>query len=136
MLGFLGAIREVYPGGSEWLDQSLKMEVKETYVLALLSPLNELAGAAILKKKYLRSMKICTFYIRPQFRKLGIGQRAVREICLRSFDSGFDHLYVTYSKNHASCVGGFLEDNGFEYQSEIYDKYSVGDSEIVFGIGS
>jgi N-acetylglutamate synthase-like GNAT family acetyltransferase len=87
-------------------------------------------GAAIWKPKDDRTAKLSTFYMRPEARKLGLGQHLLFH-CLRQWvEKKVERAYVTASATHEDIIS-FCLAFGFRIEGAAQRRYASGDTELV-----
>ena len=69
---------QTYPGYFKWFHQTFLEGLKKKERMILIAQESQKVVGCILLKKTPDEKKICTFFVHPDFRKQGIGQKLIK----------------------------------------------------------
>ncbi len=122
----------LYPGGSTWLDLRLDEAASGAARCTLALAEGRLAAIAIEKDKGIRRVKLSTFYVTRNWRRLGIGRVLLKEVVERWAHREIEHGYVTVRDSRSSGLAPLLHSYGFSCASTEKGRYGIDCNELVF----
>ena len=129
LLSFLPSL---YPNGHEWLRKRLGDVLNGTATCILAKYDSHLVGITIEKPKSQKRLKLCTIFVMPAFRQLGVGMVLLSERQLSWKLSGYDEVYVTGAMELKHTLSPFFGRFGFNLVAIEKNRYGKRRDEIVF----
>jgi GNAT superfamily N-acetyltransferase len=127
----LGDVVPLYPNFKEWLYFKFKPEARLGLRSVLIAHADDqVLGLSLLKKTPAES-KICTFYVVPGFRGMGVASKLMERSISLVGDLG---ATITVSEERNSELFPTLSKFGFELSSSVQDMYRVGRKENIYNI--
>ncbi|MEX5686642.1 GNAT family N-acetyltransferase [Pseudomonas silesiensis] len=121
----------LYPGFKSWLYFTFRAGMINNQRKIIVAHHNgEVAGLSLIKKN-LEEKKICTFYVRPEFRGCGLGGELMSE-SLRILDH--NDIGITVSEERNDELYPLLNSSGFTVVSKKSDYYRSGKAEIFYSL--
>jgi len=125
---------KAYPNFPDWLNSKVFPEMtidplQRNVILILDSKSNQTVGFAILKNT-VDEKKICSFYIRPDFRCKGFGSCLMKK-CI-DFLNLSSSIIITVSEYYRKSFTVFLQKFDFQCIHDLSDLYVSGITEYVF----
>ena len=133
LLHFLPAI---YPNSREWMSRKTdEINCGTTQALGLIASefaRSRIVGIAICSHKGLRSRKLSTFYVKPRYRRLGLGTALLNQVMDDVVNNGIDDTWVTTSHCESSVLGLFFRRAGFQCVAKRWERYLPDAFEYVY----
>ena len=130
----LSFLPRIYPNGGEWLEAviSENRSSTEADILNICTTNSPFPmGYLISKQKGIRQKKISTFWIKPQFRRLSIGQNALSAYLRQCFENGIDAVTITHNPEAISNFEVFLRPFGFATIARQIGRYHPDETEVI-----
>jgi ribosomal protein S18 acetylase RimI-like enzyme len=128
---FLNSVSPMYPDFSIWLNFTFRRGLSSGQRKIVLAHYgDQVVGVALLKKNTLES-KICTFYIAPNFREMGIGGDLM-DIALETLDS--QSTLITVSDERQKQLAPLLSSRGFMLINSVDGLYRPSSSEHFYSL--
>lgn len=123
-----------YPNADAWLPRRLQDCLAGRARCTVAAIRDDVVGVTILTPKAIAT-KLSTIYVRPDFRRSGIGSRLLDHV-LRDYETWVPgrargDLYVTVAEHTWSQLEGLLSSRGFTRTAFERDRYGRGRHEIV-----
>jgi hypothetical protein len=130
----LSFIQSYYPNGLQWLDKIQHENDTSLQFLRISADVipSLTMGYIISRKKSPRSIKICTLFIKPMFRKANIAKFAISAFCQREKNNSIDNIYITYNSTRIKYMSIFLHKCEFTKITDMNDIYIENDVESIF----
>ena len=122
----------LYPGGATWLEMRLDEAASGAARCTLALAEGRLAAIAIEKDKGTRCVKLSTFYVSRNWRRLGIGRALLNEVVERWGHREIEHGHVTVREGRSSELAPLLHSYGFNRAATETGRYGVDRNELVF----
>lgn len=125
----LGGVAPLYPNFDIWLNFTFRRNVASGQrKVAVAHNGSQIQGVALLKKDVEES-KICTFYVLPECRGLGVGGELLD---LAVAELGSQEKVITVSDERMNELTPLLSSRGFEVISSCNGLYREGSTEHFF----
>lgn len=125
----LGTIDVLYPAGQSWLRRTFT-ELSEGSASALVLVLQDKVVAIAIHKPKRNSTKLCTFFVSPMHRGVGLGSRLMEALNAQLAESMTQESYVTVA-HHLDGVVRFFIAHGYTPAALERDRYGSGRHEVV-----
>ena len=129
MLTLFASFGDTYPDSATWFRETFLSGLRKAERLYIVARTEEkaLAGFALIKNTP-DEKKICTLFIKPEFRKRGIGKRLI----LQALAELGEHPLITVSGKNLSQLQPLLKHAGFHLSAVRKGVYKPDETEYYF----
>lgn len=128
---FLNAVSPMYPDFSIWWNFTFRRGLSSGQRKIVLAHYgDQIVGVALLKKN-MHESKICTFYIAPDFREMGVGGELM-DLALETLDS--NNTFITVSDERQRQLAPLLSSRGFILVNSVDGLYRSKSSEHFYSL--
>ncbi len=128
----LDILPRLYPGGFSWLERRLFDVVHHRAHCTLAVSGRELVGITIETPKPASRMKLSTLWVKPEWRRRGVGSLLLGNATRRWRREGIRAGHVTCDLAVAPVLSGLLSGFAFDAVSVEWERYGTARHEAVF----
>lgn len=127
----LNPVAPMYPNFDAWLNFKFRRNLAlGQRQIALANYGCQLAGVALLKNDGIER-KICTFYIAPNFRNMGVGSKLM-DLAIETLNSSSS--FITVSDERKNELAPLLSSRGFKCINSVHGLYRSGSFEHFYSL--
>ena len=129
ILNLTGSARQFYPGYEDWFYKTFipGIKKKERLIITAQNETGALIGCALIKNTP-SEKKICTLYVKPKYRRQGIGTTLIRQ----AIQIVGEYPLITVSQENINQLLPFLTRQGFRLSTAKRSLYRTDSIEYLF----
>lgn len=121
----------LYPGDAAWFDRRFDDALLGRASCTVATVGGRLAGAAIETPKGAARLKLSTFWVSPEFRRLGVGSHLLGQLLASWERRSIVEAWVTTDLGDADPLMALMVPRGFDLAGLAADRYAEGRTELV-----
>lgn len=126
-------ISHLYPRDPAWFDRRFDEALLDRASCTVATVGSRVVGAAIETPKGARRLKLSTFWVSPEYRRLGVGSHLLSQVTASWERRGITEAWVTTDLFASDPLMALTVPRGFEVAGLAVDRYCEGRTELVLG---